>query len=165
MSMPITITSTGMLLTAQPLLASASAITSAQLALHLAQAEALVWAAASARYNIATLQAPVVPPLLESICIDLACYGVLVKQAIIANTLEDSPWPDRYKESMELLTQVAEGDLKLLSGSNTVIAAGASTYTYGFSSNDYLPTFTELPSEYNRLDPEKEADLIDERTP
>lgn len=162
MPLPITITTTGMLLTAQPLLASASAINSAQLAHHLGQAEALVWAKTSARYTVPITPTP---PLLESICVDLACYGVLVKQAIIANTLEDSPWPDRYKEAMELLQEVADGDIPLLTSSGTVITPGSTTYQYGFSATDHLPTFVELPDQYLRPDPEKEDELIEERTP
>lgn len=160
MSLPITITSVGAIIAAQPLLASASAITSAVMAIHLGQAEALVWGQTSKRYAV-----PIVPtpPMLYSICLDLAVYGVLVKQAIIANTLEDSPWPDRYKEAEDQLKDIATGKLTLLSGSMTTIPEGVSEYAYGFSNRGYKPTFTELPPEYNEPDPDKMQDLLDER--
>lgn len=164
MPLPITITSVGAIIEAQPVIASASLITSAQLALHLGQAEAKVWAKTSLRYDVPISP---VPPMLQSICLDLAVYGVLVKQAILANTLEDSPWPDRYKEALEELEGVADGTMPLLTSSGTVIAPSEnpSTYAYGFPNTAYQPTFTELPPEYNRPDPDKLEDLLDERTP
>jgi phage gp36-like protein len=161
MALPITITSVGAVITAQPLIQSASAITSAQIALHLAQSEALVWAWTSKRY--ATPITPT-PPLLESICIDLAVYGVLVKQAIMANSLEESPWPDRYKEAMELLMDVGAGKVPLLDGSMQVITGSSQTSgRFSFSSPSYKPTFTELPPELAQVDPDKIDDLLAER--
>lgn len=160
MPLPITIMSNANVIEAQPAIASASLIVSATIALHIAQAEALVWAKASKRYTVPITPTP---PLLYSICLDLAVYGVLVKQAILANTLEDSPWPDRYKEAAELLEDVATGELPLLNSSGVLITEGVAAYTFGFSSGRYLPTFTELPPEYNEPDPNKLQDLLDER--
>lgn len=164
MPLPITITSVGAILEAQPVLASASMVTSAQLALHLGQAEAKVWAKASLRYDVPISP---VPPMLQSICLDLAIYAVLVKQAILANTLEDSPWPDRYKEALDELEEVANGNMPLLTSSGAVIAPSENpaSYAFGFPNTAYDPTFTELDPEYNRPDPDKLQDLLDERTP
>lgn len=159
MALPITITSVGAVLAAQPLLQSASAILSAQIALHLAQAEALVWGYTSKRY---TTPISPTPPLLESICLDLAVYGVLVKQAIMANSLEQSPWPDRYKEALDMLKEIGAGEIPLLDGSMQVISENGS-FSYGFSSPSYKPTFTELPPEFARTDPDKIDDLLQDR--
>jgi phage gp36-like protein len=148
-----------MIYTAQPLIASASAITSAQIALHLAQAEALVWAYSAQRYAVPITPTP---PMLESICIDLTCYGVLVKQAILANTLEESPWPDRYKEALDMLKSIASGDLPILTSSATLIAESGN-YVSGFSTPKYIPTFSELPDPYHKPDPDKIQALLDER--
>jgi phage gp36-like protein len=156
MALPITITSTGAVLNAQPLIASASAVTSSQIALHLGQAEAMVWGYTAKRYS--TPISPV-PPLLESICIDLAVYGVLVKQAILANSLEDSPWPDRYKEALDLLKDVASGEIPLTTTSGALITQQGN-YVSGFSTPKYQPTFTELPFEFAYLDPDKAEALL-----
>lgn len=160
MALPITITSVGALLIAQPLVQSASAINSAQLALHLAQAEALVWGHTAKRYS--TPITPV-PPLLESICVDLAVYGVLVKQAIMANSLEQSPWPDRYKEALDLLKEIGEGTVPLLSSSLEVITQGGANFVYGFPSPKYQPVFTPLGPEFARNDPDQIEDLLASR--
>lgn len=160
MPLPITITSVGAVLTAQPLIASASAVTSAQIALHLAQAEAYVWGYTAKRY--VTPITPT-PPMLESICLDLAVYGVLVKQAILANSLEESPWPDRYKEAMDMLKEIGSGAMPLTSSSGELISQNGGNYTSGFSSPKYDPTFTELPSEYAYPDPDKIDALLANR--
>lgn len=159
MALPITITSTGAVLNAQPLIASASAVTSAQLALHLGQAEALVWGYTAKRYAVPITPTP---PILESICIDLAVYGVLVKQAILANSLEDSPWPDRYKEAMDMLKDVASGMLPLLTSSGALVTQQGN-YVSSFSRPSYQPTFTELPFEFAYLDPDKAEALLASR--
>lgn len=160
MPLPITITSVGAILLAQPLMQSASAITSAQLALHLGQAEALVWGYTAKRYS--TPITPV-PPLLESICIDLAVYGVLVKQAILANSLEGSPWPDRYKEAMELLKDISNGAVPLVTSSGAAIVQGGNNITTGFSAPKYQPIFTDLGFEYAKIDPDKIDTLLASR--
>ncbi|NJM10614.1 MAG: DUF1320 family protein [Synechococcaceae cyanobacterium SM1_2_3] len=163
MPLPITITSVGAITAAQPLITSASAIASAQIALHLAQAEAIVWGYACQRYDIDDIRTPC-PPLLESICIDLAAYGVLTKQALLANSLEKSPWPDRYKEALDLLKMVADGELSLVTASGTVISEGGTSYVAAFGhAGTYHPTFTELPSEYIDPDPDKLTDLLTAR--
>ena len=161
MALPITITSVGAIIAAQPLIQSASAINSAQIALHLAQAEALVWGYTSKRY--ATPISPT-PPLLESICIDLSVYGVLVKQAIMANSLEESPWPDRYKEALDLLKEVAGGSIPLLDSSMQVITGNSqASGRFAFSSPSSKPTFTELPPELAQTDPDTIDDLLADR--
>lgn len=158
MALPITITSVGQMLLAQPLMQSATAIASAQLALHLGQAEALVWGYTSKKY---TTPIDPCPPLLESICIDLAVYGVLVKQAILANSLEQSPWPDRYKESLDLLKEIAMGNVPLVTASATSIAMN--NETVAFASPKYQPIFTDLGFEYAKIDPDKISDLLASR--
>lgn len=159
MALPITITSVGAVLNAQPLIQSASAINSAQIALHLGQAEALVWGYTAKKY--ATPITPT-PPILESICIDLAVYGVLVKQAIMANSLEQSPWPDRYKEALDMLKEIGAGTVPLLNASGALITGGGN-YSTAFSSPSYKPTFTELPPEFAQTDPDKINDLLSDR--
>lgn len=164
MALPVTIGLVGDIIEAQPLIASASAITSAQIALHAGQAEATIWAKCAKLYAVPI--APT-PPIIETIWTDLTVYGVLVKQAILANTLEESPWPDRYKETMDLLTEIAEGEMPIVTASGTLIpqvSGTAAPYRCAFKSDrGYQPTFTELPDEYQGQDPNKTEDLLRER--
>lgn len=162
MALPITITSYQQIIDAQPLLQSATNITSAQVLASLAAQEAKIWTKLQTRY---ALPLSPIPPMVTVICIDLTVGDLLVKQALLQNSTADSPWPKYYSSVEAYLDMIAAGDVNLLSASLQAIAATQLLNGTFFSSdNGYLPTFTEAGFEYLRPDPDKVSANIDDRS-
>lgn len=161
MALPVTITSVGAILDAQALVASATNISSAAILQSIGAQEAKIWSKLQMRY---ALPINPVPPLVQVICIDLTVGDLLVKQAILQNTLADSKWPSFYSSVEAYLDCLANGDINLLDQSLQAIAATQLLAgTYMSSDNGALPTFTEAPFEYLRPDPTKVKGNIDDR--
>ena len=140
----------------QPLLGSADYITSAVVLLAQGQRDAFIWSKLAQSYATPILPAP---PVIQSIHMDLTLYDLITKQAILANTTKDSPWPDRYKEALMNLEGIITGSMALVSGSGTVIArsstAGAAGVTF-VSGTDSFPVFSDgLPFEDSGVDQDK----------
>lgn len=160
MALTASITNVVEILTAQPLLASASNMTSAQIISIAAQEEWKIWAKLGTRYDV-PMSPP--PPPIQAVAVDLTCYALLTKQALLANSLEDSPWPKAYKEAWQLVEDMAVGKAVIVTGSGTIIPQSTARQTTWFSSGTGLPTFTELPIEEAQVDPDKLDDLRGER--
>jgi phage gp36-like protein len=162
MVLPVSIAVVSDVMNAQPLFSSADYITSAVVAIHMGQAEATIWAKLASRYSVPILPAP---PLIVSIDMDLSIYAILVKQAILANTLEDSPWPDRYKETMELLDALAAGSMSLVSASGTVIDESTSVDGQSFvSGTENYPIYSDgIGAVDSFVDPDKISTALGDR--
>lgn len=158
MTLPVTITSVQQILDTQPLIASASAVTSAAIYSALGQEEAKIWTKLAVRY---ALPLSPIPPMVTVLAIDLTVNNLLVKQAILTNTLDKSPWPAYYSSAQAYLDMLSNGDIDLLNQSLQAIAA--TQLTMYFSGTGYAPTFSEVPSEYIFPDPNKQADDINDR--
>jgi phage gp36-like protein len=162
MVLPVSIAVVTDVMTAQPLLSSADYITSAVVALQMGKTEAMIWGKISRRYAVPILPAP---PLIVAIDIDLTIYDLLVKQAILANTLENSPWPDRYKESIDMLDDIATGKIALIDSSGSLITQAATAGGVSYVSGQiYNPTYADgLRPEDTFADPDKIQDARDAR--
>lgn len=159
-TLPVSYASVSDILTIDPKLGSLSAVTSAQLFFTLGQAEALINGKIVRNY---TLPLPSVPPILASIAADVAIYYVLVKRLFTAKELESSPWPDRYKEALDVLDQIADGKVLLLGTDGALIANRTDVADIFSTTQGYLPTMTERGPEYDIVDTNKIDDLNDER--
>jgi phage gp36-like protein len=156
------ITNVAEILSFQPLIASASYITSAQIIGMAGQEEAKIWSKLGARYTVPIFP---VPPVVLAVAIDLTCYALLSKQALLSNTLNDSPWPKAYKAAEELLEALASGEAAIITASGTVIGeSSAQQIAWSSAGDGYKPTMVELPTEHLRVDPDLEEDLLDERS-
>lgn len=159
-TLPVSYSAVSDILTVEPKIGSVTAVTSAQLFFTLGQAEALVNGKIVRNY---TLPLPSVPPLIASISIDVAIYYILVKRLFTATQLEDSPWPDRYKEALETLEQISEGKMLLLGTDGAVLATRTDLSEVFSTTQGYLPTMTERGPEYDIIDTNKIDDLNTER--
>lgn len=156
------LTNVAEILAFQPLIASASYITSAQIFGMIGQEEAKIWSKLGARYTV-PISPP--PPVVVAIAIDLTCYSLLSKQALLSNTLNDSPWPKAYKATEDLLNMIAEGKAVLVTSSGTIIGESTTTQrAWSSAEPGYKPTMVELPTHELRVDPDLEDDLRDERS-
>lgn len=155
--MPLNYTSVEKVLVLNASVGSVTTINSAVISSVAGQAEALVDAKLARLYTV-----PVAgrPPLLESISSDLTLYRLMSRRMLSGESANDSPWPDRYKEAMELLDQLADGSLTLVSSAGALIPAtpGASGMPYSNNMN-YQATFTEDDMENQVVDPSKLEDI------
>ena len=149
------------MLDAFPRIGEVSAITSAQLCTYAADAEALVNAHVSQAYTV-----PVsgTPPLLATLATDLAVYRTLALRIFTSERMNESVWPDRYKESSALLEKIAEGKIPLVNTSGSIIAeSGGNKGEIWSSTSGYLPTFAEIDWRDQLVDPDKVNDELADR--
>lgn len=102
-------------------------------------------------------------PMLETIATDIAIYRVLSRRIFTATSLKESPWPDRYKEAVDLLGEIAEGKATLVDSSGSIIAAITTEAEVWSDKQDYLPTFHEGHDTEHIVDPDKLQDIRDDR--
>ena len=160
--MTLTYTSVDRMLTAYPRVAEVSAITSAHLATYAGDAEALVNAWIAQRYTV-----PVSgnPPLLVTLATDLAVYRTLALRVFTSERMNESAWPDRYKESMSMLERIAAGDIPLVTVSGDLVTEGSATIAGEVWSSKvgYLPTMTEVGPEGQQVFVVKEDKRVEMR--
>lgn len=133
---------------------STSLVSSATVLTMLNRADAIINGKLAAAYSVPVSNCP----LLETIATDLACYGLL-RRSFTGEQKNASDWPAKYKESMELLDDIAQGGMTLVTSAGTAIARSSSAVWS--SSQNYLPTFHEGDDHF--VDPDKLIDLEDER--
>ena len=73
--------------------------------------------------------------------------------------MNNSVWPDRFKEANQSLQDIADGETPLLSGSGTTIDASASDAAFYSSTMNYQHTMTEDKPEHSYVDEEKLNDI------
>lgn len=117
----LSFTSVSAMLNTLPGVSSSTNATSAQLMLFAERAESVISAKLAKRYAIpftATFQPT---SILHDIATDLACYKFLTRRVFTSERANKSEWPDRFKESMDLLDEIACGQIPLLDSSGGLI--------------------------------------------
>ncbi len=145
----------------QPGIETVSNITSATVAFFLGKAEALINGKIIRSYS---LPISPTPPLLQTLAADIATYYIVAQRLFTAKTLEDSPWPLTFKEAIETLNEVAKGETPLVSSAGAIISKRTDVEEVWSNTQDYEPTFSELPEETEQfIDPDKVDDLRGDR--
>lgn len=100
------------------------------------------------------------PPLLEMIARDIAMYRILSRRMYPQERASKSDWPDRFKESMDILDQIASGEVPLLTASGTAIGQLTTTGAVPWSNTyTYTPTFLDDGDEIGAvIDTDKQDD-------
>lgn len=154
-------TTVSLMLQTLPMLNSLTTLTSAHMYTYAAQAESIINAKLAQKYTIP----PAYPsPQLETIATWLGIYNVLALRIFTEERMNASVWPDRYKQAMEWLDQIAAGELLLTTGSGTLIAGRTDTAEFFSTTQQYQPTFHEGPWTLLQTDPDKIEDELDKRT-
>lgn len=142
-----------------PAVGSISTVTSSTLAYFIGLTEAEMNAHLAKMY---TLPLTVKSPLLEMICNDIALYNIMAKRVFTSEQINKSEWPNRFKAASELLNQIADGSVPLLSETNAVIAKAAGSGVWSNNMN-YTPTFNEDGDIESTIDQDKLTDIEDSR--
>lgn len=123
-----------------PPVGSINAISSAQITYAIGAEQARIDAKLGGRYTIPFVPTP---PVIEMICGDLAALRIIGTRVLLRQqTKQTGEWTDPFKHSLELLDQLANGEINLVSGSGTVIIQAARVVGVLWSSTmNNTPTF------------------------
>jgi phage gp36-like protein len=106
-------------------------------------------------------------PYITAIATDIAIYRILSRRVFTQGQLKDSVWPDRFKEALEQLKEIAEGTVELVDSSGTVVTGRTDVVELWTNNQNYQPTFHEgsiaTHSADNIQDEDKVDDLLDAR--
>ena len=153
-------TSVEKMLETLPSVGSVTSITSSTLYSFAWDAETIVNAKLSKLYVVPVVGAP---PVLAPISTDIALYRLLTRRIFTQEQLNKSDWPDRYKESMDLLDKIASGEVSLVSSGGAVISGGVITGEPWSNTLNYSPTFQEDSFESSVVDPDKLDSIVNGR--
>jgi len=138
--LPITYCTVDDMLTTLPEIGSVSTVTSAILAHYAGRAEAEINGRISARYVVPVSP---VPPILNAIAIDLSIYYTLGRKPLVGSQSKSDPWLEKFKESRDLLMDIANGVVPLVDDAGTVIEASTTQGPFWSNKESYNPTFYE----------------------
>jgi phage gp36-like protein len=154
-------TSNSLMATILPLVGSIQNFSSQQLCHFGRVAEAEVNGKLAKLYAVPV---PGEPPLLAAIATDIALYRVLSQRVFTQERLQESEWPDKFKEARELLDEIASGAISIVNSADEIIStSNASASQVWSNTKDHHVTKTELPPELEIQDEDKIEDLLDER--
>lgn len=159
-SLPFTYASVDDVWETIPYVNSNSDVSSATILQHGGMAQALVNAKLSKCFVVPFTT---VPPIVQMITTHITCWYLLAGSTVLAASLKDSPWPKTYKEAFGLLDKIATGELAILTSSGTVIEASNIGSQVIDNNAGFTPTFSELPFELSKVDPDKIDTLEAER--
>jgi phage gp36-like protein len=135
-----------------PMVNSVTTVTSADMFLFIQQADSIVNGKIGKQY---TVPVSPTPPLLETLSTDLAMYRLLALRFFTQKQMNDSVWPDRFKETMALLDQIADGELALVNSAGTIVDAPEGDAAFQTNNLNYNHTFTEDIQERSWVDADK----------
>lgn len=153
-------TTVSLMLMTVPVVSSRTVVTSAELNNFAERGESIINARIGARYALPLTQRV---PVLETVATDLACYFFLSRRVFTQEKRNDSVWVDRYKESMDLLDKIADGDMALTAADGGLIPARTDVHEMWSNTKDYHPTMTEDLTALHVQDKDKIEDLRDAR--
>ena len=137
--MALTYTSVARVYDLEPMVGSLSDLTSASIVAAFATpAEAEMNARLSRRYEVPVTGTV---PLLQAIADDLTVYRILSRRVFTQDQLKNSVWPDKFKESMESLNEIAAGKILLVDNTGTLVGTRATVAAAATNVDTYQPTF------------------------
>ena len=147
----------------EPLCGSLSDLTSSQIVTAFIEpTEGEIHARISRRYEVPVADTV---PVLIGIADDLVVYRILSRRMFTADQLKNSVWPDRFKESLETLGEIAKGTILLVNSAGTLISQRSSVAEAQSNVDNYLPTFHDGGGWLDQVkDGDKATDEADARS-
>lgn len=144
-----------------PMINSMSTVSSNAISAYIENSESEVNGILANNYTIPATGSGV-PPLLTTIVTDLSIYKIL-RRVFTQERLKESTWPAQYKDTMSLLTKIANGDIPLVNPDGSIVEAITAQAVVKSNTSGYLPTFHE-GHEYDQVqDPDKIEDIESNR--
>jgi phage gp36-like protein len=144
-----------------PDIGSITTLTSAHIATFAGQGEALINAKIGKSYSLPFTSEI---PLLQNLSTDIGLYYLLSRRIYGPERLNASPWPDRYKEALTILDDVAEGKIPLVDSSGSIVGARTDLAKIFSTTMNNEPTFFEGGTWADQIiDKDKIQDELDKR--
>lgn len=159
--MALNYTSVSRIFTQEPALEDISNFTSAQAFTFAEDAEAEVNLAISRNYTVPVTGGPAI---LQAIATDIAIYRILSRRVFTQERLQNSTWPNAFKEAREILKAIATGNQPLINSAGTIVTARTDLAKATSNNDTYFQTFNELGQLDWIQDEDKIDDLEDERS-
>ena len=154
--MALAYTTVNMILDRVPMIGSVSNLDSAQIVAIAERAEAEINASLAKNY---ALPLSGTSPLIEQIATGFSIYFILAQRIFAQERLQDSVWPERFKEDQAVLDKIRENKMILVDSAGTVITASAATAQVKSNTSGYDPTYWDGGSETEQItDPDKVDD-------
>lgn len=159
--MALAYTTVSAMLVVEPLIASVTNLDSAQIVAIAERAEAEINASLAKNYPLPLASTS---PLVEQIATGYALYFVLSRRIFTQERLQESAWPDRFKEDQATLEKIAKNELLLVDSAGAVIASTAAQAQVKSNNSGYEPTYWDGGPETEQItDPDKVDDARDDR--
>lgn len=161
MAVVVSYTTVEKVLATLPNVASRSNITSADIADFISRGETIINAKLAKSYSLPFTAAV---PILETISTDIGTYLLLSRRFFTQEKQNSSAWVDRFRESVKLLDDIADGEMALVGADGAVIEGGGGVSVAWSNTMNYNPTFYEDPDSLNgMIDCDKVEDSRDTR--
>ena len=125
---------------------------------HIDRAESVINSAISRLYILPFIVGTTttnVPPILRTLTEDIACYYAL-RSSYTQDGASKNPYLDAYKSAMDMLADLAKGEIKLADTSGSLVAVRSSRYLS--DKEGYTPIFgLDDENEWKR-DPDEVSD-------
>lgn len=160
--MALSYTSVDLIQLLHPAVEKATTISSNQVYQYALGAEAIVDGKIAKLYTVPATGTGV-PGLLTTIATDLTVYRILGQRMLQGATAKEDPWVNRFKETMDLLDQIASGKLLLVGDNGVVLEQRGDLFEVWSNNMDYLPTFNEDGRVNQVQDPSKIENILSNR--
>ena len=115
-------------------------LSSAHVVIFIEDAEAEMNVKLRANYEVPILGEV---PLLTAIATDCSIYRILSRRIFTQERLDESTWPDRYKECKELLDDLADGATTLVDSAGAIISSSTTAARIQSNTSGNHQTFWE----------------------
>ena len=137
---PVSYSTVSGILSVLPDIGSITTLTSAHIANFIGQGEAFINVKISKSYSLPMASEV---PILQNLSTDIGLYYILSRRVYGPERLNASPWPDRFKEALVILDDIASGKIALVTNSGTIVGARTDLAEIFSTTMNYNPTFFE----------------------
>ena len=102
-------------------------------------------------------------PILQTIATDIALYRVLSQRIFQQEKKNESLWPDKFKQAMDLLESIKDGEMELVKDDGSIVDERTDLASVETSTEDYNPTMTEDDPIFHIDDQDKIDDIRQDR--
>jgi phage gp36-like protein len=138
--MPVVYSNVQNVLNTFPNVQSRSNITSAHIFEFLSRGESIIDTKLAKTYALPFTNTI---PVLETLSTDIGAYLLLSRRFFTQERSNSSEWVDRFKESFELLDQIANGEYPLIDASGNLVEGKHSAMQVWSNTQNYHPTMHE----------------------
>jgi len=124
---------------------------------HIVRADSIINAKLSVRYSVPFATTP---PLIETISTMLASYFTMLAQ-FTGDSVNRSEWTLEYKTALQMLNDIAEGVLPILTDAGVQLALNGDPVSS--NNKDYTPVFDMGDIIDSRVDPDLITEISNEK--